>query len=99
MPHAPLGILDITLVAGYDVNMDMEYTLPGRRPHVNTDIVTIRLELLVQPLALLGNQPYASIDFFVCQVKKAGHMTTRDDQGMTLAHRIGVSRAISKLSL
>ncbi len=37
MPHVPLGFFAITLVAGNEVNMDMEDTLPGRRPHVCAD--------------------------------------------------------------
>ena len=48
MPHVPLGIFDITLVAGNDVNMDMEDTLLGRRPHVYADIVIAGVELRVQ---------------------------------------------------
>lgn len=99
MAHPPLGILDITLVARNDVNMDMEYTLPGRRSYVNADIVTIRLELLVQSHALLGDQPHAGIDLFWRQIEKAGHMATRDNQGMTRAHRIGITRTVSKLML
>ncbi len=96
MAHAPLGILDITLVARNDVNMDMEYTLPGRRSYVNADIVTIRLEFLVQSHALLGDQPHAGIDLFGCQVEKAGYMATWDDQGMARAHRVGITRTVSK---
>ncbi len=43
MPHVPLGIFDITLVAGNDVNMGMEDALPGRLPHVYADIVAVGL--------------------------------------------------------
>ena len=64
MAHATLWILNITLVARNEVNMDMEYTLPGRRSNVYADIVSIRLEFLVQSRALLGDQPHAGIDFF-----------------------------------
>lgn len=99
MAYAPLGILDITLVARNDVNMDMEYTLPGRRSYVNADVVTIRLEFLVQSYALLGDQPHASIDLFGRQVEKAGHMATRDNQGMARAHRVGIARAVRQFML
>ena len=99
MPYASLGILDIALVAGYDVNMHMQDTLPGRRPHVNTNVIAIGLELFVQPLALLGYQLHAGIDLFGCQVKKAGNMAARDDQGMTRTHREGVTSTISKVIL
>lgn len=47
MPHPPLGILNITLVAGNNVDMDMKDTLPGRRPHVYADIVAIRVKFLI----------------------------------------------------
>jgi hypothetical protein len=64
MPHIPLWIFDITLVAGNDVNMDMEDTLLGRRPHVYADIVTAGVELRVQQAALLGDQLHAGPDLF-----------------------------------
>ncbi len=99
MAHAPLWIFDIALVAGNDVYMDMEYTLPGRCSYVNADIVTIRLEFLVQSLALLGDQPHAGIDFFGRQVEKAGYMATWDNQGMARANRVGIARAVSKFML
>ena len=99
MPHAALGILDITLVAGYDVNMDMEYTLPGRRPHVNADIVAVGLELLVQQFSFLGNQLHAGVDLLRRQLKKAGHMAFGDNQGMTRAHRVTIARTVSKFAL
>ena len=48
MAHATLGIFNVPFVTGDDVNMDMEYALAGGRSNVNADIVTIRLEFLVQ---------------------------------------------------
>ncbi len=99
MPHAPLGVLNVPFVAGNEVDMDMEDTLPGRRSHVNADIVTIRLEFLIQSRALLGDQPHAGIDLFGRQVEKAGDMATRDDQGMARAHCIGITRTVSKFML
>ncbi len=99
MAHAPLGILDITPVARNEVNMDMEYTLSGSRSYVNADIVSIRIEFLVQSPALLGDQPHAGIDLFGRQVEKAGYMATRDNQGMARAHRVGITRAVSKFML
>jgi len=99
MAYTTLGILDIPFVAGDEVNMDMEYALPGCLPHVNADVVAIRLEFLVQPHALLGDQPHAGIDLFGRQVEKAGYMATRDDQGMARAHRVGIARTVSKFML
>ena len=99
MAHAPLWILDITLVARNEVNMDMEYTLSGRLSYVNADIVTIRLEFLVQSHALLGDQPHTGIDLFGRQVEKAGYMATWDNQGMAGAHRVAITRTVSKFML
>lgn len=96
MPHASLGIIHIALVAGNDVNMDMEDTLPGRRPNINADVVAVGLELLVQQLALLGDKSHAGVDLFGRQVEKAGDMATRDDQRMTRAHRVAITRAVRK---
>ena len=99
MAHTALWILDITLVAWNDVYMGMEYTLPGRLSYVNADIVTIRLEFLVQSHALLGDQPHAGIDLFGRQVEKAGYMAPWDNQGMARAHRVGITRTVSKFML
>ena len=99
MAHAALWILDITLVARNEVNMNMQYALPGRRSYVNADIVSIRLEFLAQSLALLGYQPHAGIDLFGRQVEKAGYMSTWDNQSMTGAHRVGITCTVSKFML
>ena len=99
MAYAPLRIFDITLVAWNEVNMDMEDTLTCRRSYVNADIVTIRLEFLVQSPALLSDQPHAGIDFFWRQVEKAGHMATRDNQCVARARRIGISCTVRKFML
>ena len=99
MTHAALGILDITLVARDEVYMDMKDTLPGRLPYVNADIVTIRLEFLVQQPALLGDQPHAGIDLFGRQVEKAGDMATWDNQGMARAHCVAITRTVGEFML
>ena len=96
MPYAPLGVLDITLVTGNDVNMNMEDTLPSRRPNIYADVVAVRLELLVQQLAFLNYKRHASVDLFGCQVEKAGDMTTRDDHRMPRADRVAITRAVRK---
>ena len=94
MPHAPLGIIDITLVAGNDVNMDMKNTLFGRRANIHANVVAVGLELLVQQPALLGYKLHAGVDLFGCQLKKAGDMATRDDHRVTRAHRVRIARAV-----
>lgn len=99
MPYAALWILDITLVAGNDVNMDMEDTLAGRRPNVYADIIAVGFELIVQQAALLGYQLHAGLDLFGRQVEKTGDMSTRDDQGMTRAHRVAVTRAVREFGI
>ena len=99
MAHAALWILDITLVARDEVNMHMEYALPGRLSNVNADVVTIGLEFIVQSLALLGDQPHAGIDLFGRQVEKAGYMAPWDNQGMARANRVGITRTVSKFML
>ena len=96
MPHASLGILDITLVTGNDVNMHMENTLPGRGPNIYANIVAVRLELRVQQAALLGDQCHAGLDLFGRQVEKAGDMPTRDNHCMPRAHRVAIARAVRK---
>ena len=99
MPHTALRILDITLITGNEVNMDMEYTLSGRRSYVNADIVAIRLEFLVQSHALLGDQFQAGIDLVWRQVEKTGYMSAWNNQGMARTCRVGVTRTVSKFML
>lgn len=96
MPHTPLGILNITLVAGNDLNVHMEDTLPGRRPYVNADVVTIGAKLLVQQLTLLDYQLHAGVDFFWRQFKKTSGMATRDDHRMAWAHPVGITSTVCK---
>ncbi len=66
MPHTSLGIFNITLITGNDVNMDMEDTLPSRLPYVNADVVAVRFKLFVQQLSLLVYQRHAGVDLFGC---------------------------------
>lgn len=54
MSHAPLGVLNVPLVAGNDVNMDMHDALSGRWPYVDANIVAVGAELLVDELFLLA---------------------------------------------
>ena len=79
MPHPSLGILNVPLVAGNEVNMDMEDALPGCGPHIDTDVVAIRLELLVDAFFFLFDESHAGSHFFRCQVEKTGDMPARDD--------------------
>ncbi len=96
MPHTPLGIFNVTLVAGDDVNVDMKNALPGRRSDIDADIVAIRFELLVKAHFFLFDEPHAGSNFFRRQVEKTGYMPTRDDQGMPGTRREGVACTVSK---
>jgi len=99
MPHSPLGILYVSLVAGDDVNVDMVNTLPGRRSHIDADIVAIRAELLVYACFLLLDDGHAGRHFFRRQVENAGDMPARDDQGVSRARRIRVAGSVDKIML
>ena len=99
MPHTALGIFNITLITGNDVNMHMEDTLPSRRPYVNADVVAVGFKLLVQQLSLLIYQRHAGVDLFGCQLKKTGNMASRADQRMTWAHRVRIARAVRQFVL
>lgn len=99
MPYASLGILHIALVAGNDVNVHMKDTLSGCRPHVNTDVVAVGIELLVDALFFLVNQLHASGHLVRCQVEKAGHMAFWYDQRMARTHPVAVTGTVSKFIL
>ena len=96
MSHAPLGVLDIPLVTGNNVNMDMENALSGCLTDINPDIVAIRVKFRVNALFFLANQLHTGRYLVRRQVEKAGDMPLRDDQGMPRTDRIGVAGAISK---
>ena len=83
MPYTALGIFNITLITGNNVNMDMENTLSCRLPDVNADIVAVGFKLFVQQLSLLVDQRHTGADLFGGQIKKGGNMATRDDHRMT----------------
>lgn len=99
MPHPSLGILNVSFVAGDDVNMDMENALPGRRPHIDADIVAIRIEFLINASFFLLDQAHTGSHFFRGQVEKAGDMPPRNDQGVSRTRRVGVTRTESKFML
>jgi FKBP-type peptidyl-prolyl cis-trans isomerase 2 len=99
VPHAPLGVFHITRVARNDVNVDMQNTLSGRRPYIDADIVAIGTELRVQMLALLGDQLHAGRHFFRRQLEEAGHVATRNHQGMPRAHCEAVAGTVRQFIL
>ena len=99
MSHPPLGVLNVPFVAGEDVNMDMEDTLPGRWSDIDADIVPIRIEFLVNEFFFLFDEIHAGGHFFWCQVEKTGYMPTRDDDGVPWACRIRVTGAVCKFML
>ena len=97
MPHSPLGIFHITLVAGNNVNVHMVNTLPGGRPDVYADIVAVRLEFLIDALFLIVYQLHASRYLFRCQLKKTGDMALRDNQRMTWTYPVGITGTVRKI--
>ena len=99
MPHAPLGIFNVSFVAWDEVYMDMKDALSGRWPHINANIVAIRTKLLINNLFFLLNKLHAGGHFFLRQVEKAGDMPTRDDQGVPRARRVGITGTVSKFML
>ena len=99
MPHAPLGIFNVPFVAGDDVNMDMENALPGRWSNIDTDVVAIRIEFLVNEFFFLLDEAHTGSHFFRRQVEKAGDVPTRDDQGVSRTRRVGITRAERKFML
>lgn len=94
MAHAALRILNITLIAGNEMNMDVHDALPGSRAYIDANIVAIWAEFRVQQAALLGDQVHAGLDLFGRKLEKVGHMTAWDDQGVARAHRVAITCAV-----
>lgn len=91
MPYPSLGILNVSFVAGDDMNMDMKNALPGRGSDIDADIVAIRIELIVDEGFFLFDEVHTGRHFFRRQVEKAGYMPTRNDQGVSRTRRVGVA--------
>jgi hypothetical protein len=90
MPHSPLGVLNISLVTGDDVNMDMQDTLASCRSYINPDIITIRIKLLI-------NKVHTGCDFILRQVKNLSNMAFRNYHSMPRAHRVAITSTVRKL--
>lgn len=99
MAHTALRIHNVSLVAGNEVDMHMKDALPGCRPHIHADVVSIRSEFFVYPFLFFLDQAHAGRDLGWSQFKEAGDMPTRNNQGMARADWIGVAGAIGKLML
>jgi hypothetical protein len=59
--------------------MDMQNALPGRRSHIDADVVTIRSKFIVNEFFFFFDEVHAGSDFFRCQVEKTGDMPAWDD--------------------
>ena len=98
MSHSTLGILDVPLITGNDVNMDVENTLSGRWPDVNADIVAIRVNSHPGCASFLIYQVHTGRYLILGQLEKAGHMAMRNDQRMARAHPIGITSTVGKFT-
>lgn len=97
MAYPSLGVLNITFVAWDDMDMDVKDALPSRLSHVDADVVAVWFELIVEQFLFLFDELHAGSDFFRCQLEETGDMAARDDQGVTRARGVGITRTESKL--
>ena len=95
--YTALGVLNIPLVAGNDVDMDVEYALSGRWSNINADIVAIRAELFIKEIFFLDNQIHTGSHFFRRQLEKAGDMPSGNDDAVTRARRVGITGTVSEV--
>jgi len=79
MAYPSLGILNVSFVAWDEVDVHVKDALPSRLSRIDTDVVAVWFELLVEQFLFLFDELHAGSDFFRCQFKEAGDMATRDD--------------------
>src|SRR5256885_5164027 len=86
-PDSPLGIWNISLVAGNQVHVYVHAGLPPGFPDVHPDVIAVRSMLLLDnPLRLVQQRKYGVL-FFFRHVEKAADVASRDNQDMTAAER------------
>lgn len=99
MPHTPLRILNVSCVAGDEVDMDMEDALPGRRSDIDANVVAVRFEFGIDEAFFLLEEVHAGSHFIRRQVEEAGYMPARDDQGVTRTRRVGITGTVGEFIL
>jgi len=97
MAYPSLGVLNISFVAWDDVNMDVKDALASRLSHVDAYVVAVWFELFIEQFLFLFDELHAGSDFFRCQLEETGDMAARDDQSVTRARGVGITRTESKL--
>ena len=81
--HSAFGVWHITLVARDDVHVAMEYRLTCSLAYIDTDIVAIGMETLVNFLLNVLQHDIHRLTLVVCQIKIRCHMTLGNDKCMT----------------
>ena len=97
MPYSPLGIFNIPLVAGNDMNMYVVNTLPGCLTNIDANIIAVGTKFLVEELLFLVDQRHTSGHLFRRQLKKTCDMALRNNHCMPRARRIGIPATIYKI--
>jgi len=95
--HSTLGVFHITLISWNHVDMDMWHRLTRCRTDINTDIVTIRVVLLIDDAFHFIDQFPDSRFFFSRGLKVFSNMPARNDQAMARARRVTVIVGIRQL--
>jgi len=86
----------IAVVARDEVDVNVKDTLPGRRAHVHTDVIAVRLEVALKG-ALLGDQElHARGHLLRGEIKKVRTVPEGNDQRVSGADRIGVPRGVGE---
>ncbi|OPL15075.1 MAG: hypothetical protein AVO34_00780 [Firmicutes bacterium ML8_F2] len=89
-PDSTAGIDYITVVARDDMNVKMEYGLPGIEPDIGTDVVAVGAKFFLQLLADIENQVDHGGVFFRGSGKILFHMPFGDYQAVPPANRAGI---------
>src|SRR5437879_4894255 len=97
LPHAALGTRVVACVAGNQVHVDVEHALSAGPPDIDTDVVAVGPELLLQVLPRGEQELHAGRHLVGRQLEEVGAVTEGNDQAVAAADREAVARTVSQL--
>lgn len=100
-PHPTLRILHIALVAGDNMHVDMKNRLSCCFVHIYADIISVRMETLINALFYIQKHNVHSFTLMVSKIKIRCNMSFGNYQRMTRRNRITIieshTRAVSQI--
>ena len=94
MSHTTLRVRSIACVTGNQMDVNVEDALPRGGTHVHADVVAVGTKFFINFFSLGSCQFHAGSDLLGSEIKEAGAMPERNDQGVPRANGVAVARAV-----